>query len=242
MRRKRNERTRAKRVVIMAENPTPTRMELLKGRARIKLARKGHKLLKQKRDALILEFFKILEKAKDLRSELNGQMGKAYQGLAVAQAYHGITEVESASMSVARAPQVGIEVRNIMGVKIPSISAEMAQKPLLSRGYSVIGTSAKIDEAVEGFEGALALVVQLAETENAIRKLIREIEKTKRRVNALEYVLIPKLEQQAKLIQFRLEEMERDSFVMLKMIKRKLELKHSYSAEMEGRKKKRIAD
>ncbi len=221
----------------MADNPAPTRMELLRGRARIKLAKKGHKLLKQKRDALILEFFKILEKAKDLRSELNHQMALSYKSLAVAQAYHGINEVESASMAVARAPSVGIEVRNIMGVKIPSISVDMAQRPLLLRGYSVIGTSAKIDEAVESFEAALVLVVKLAETENATRKLIREIEKTKRRVNALEYVLMPKLEMQAKLIAFRLEEMERDSFVMLKMIKKKLE-KPQYSAEMEGRKKR----
>jgi V/A-type H+/Na+-transporting ATPase subunit D len=209
----------------MAENPTPTRMELLKARARIKLARKGHKLLKQKRDALILEFFKILEKAKDLRTELNDGMKKAYEAMAIAQAYHGINEVENVSMAVGRAPLVGITVRNVMGVKIPSISADVAQKGLYERGYSIVGTSAKIDDATEGFENALLLVVRLAETENAIRKLIREIEKTKRRVNALEYVLLPKLEMQAKLISFRLEEMERDSFVMLKMIKKKLSAK-----------------
>lgn len=200
-------------------------MELLKSRARTKLARKGHKLLKQKRDALILEFFKILEKAKDLRTELNEEMRKSYEAMAVAQAYHGINEVENVAMAVSRAPLVGIEVRNVMGVKIPSISAEMTQKPLLERGYSIVGTSAKIDDATESFEKALMLVVRLAETENAIRKLIREIEKTKRRVNALEYVLLPKLDSQTKLISFRLEEMERDSFVMLKMIKRKLEAK-----------------
>lgn len=207
----------------MAENPTPTRMELLKGRARIKLARKGHKLLKQKRDALILEFFKILEKAKDLRSELNEKMRASYQAMAVAQAYHGSNEVEDVAMSVGRAPLVGIEVKNVMGVKIPSISVDMSQKPLMQRGYSIVGTSAKIDEATQSFEDVLALVVKLAETENATRKLIREIEKTKRRVNALEYVMLPRLESQAKLIQFRLEEMDRDSFVMLKMIKRKLD-------------------
>ncbi len=206
----------------MAETPNPTRMEMLKARARIKLAKKGHKLLKQKRDALIMEFFKILEKAKDLRSELNEAMAKAYRGMAVAQAYHGVAEVENIAMAVEQAPGVGIEVRNVMGLKIPSIEAEVGEKPLLERGYSLVGSSAKIDEAAENFEKTLVLVVQLAETENAIRKLIREIEKTKRRVNALEYVLIPKLEEQARLISFRLQEMERDSFVMLKTIKRKL--------------------
>jgi len=206
----------------MAETPNPTRMELLNARSRIKLARKGHKLLKQKRDALILEFFKILSRAKDLRAELNAQMQKCYSSLAVAQAYHGIYEVENAALSVHKASGVNIQVRNIMGVKIPQIQSSVQAKTLLTRGYSIIGTSAKIDDVAENFEAAFALVVQLAETENAIRKLIREIEKTKRRVNALEFVVLPRLESQATLISFRLQEMERDSFVMLKMIKRKL--------------------
>ena len=207
----------------MAENPNPTRMELLRAKTRVKLARKGHKLLKQKRDALIMEFFKILGKAQDLRSELNAQMKKAYTALAVAQAYHGMQEIEAAALSVKRAPGVKVDVRNIMGVKIPSLEASQVEKPLLSRGYSVIGTSAKVDEVAEAFEKATDLVFKLSQTENAIRRLILEIEKTKRRVNSLEFVMIPRLENQAKMISFRLEEMERDSFVMLKTIKRKLE-------------------
>ena len=109
-----------------------------------------------------------------------------------------------------------------MGVKIPQIQSSVQAKTLLTRGYSIIGTSAKIDDVAENFEAAFALVVQLAETENAIRKLISEIEKTKRRVNEIEFVVLPRLESQATLISFRLQEMERDSFVMLKMIKRKL--------------------
>ncbi len=207
----------------MAENPNPTRMELLRAKTRVKLARKGHKLLKQKRDALIMEFFKILGKAQDLRSELNAQMKKAYTALAVAQAYHGMQEIEAAALSVKRAPGVKVDVRNIMGVKIPSLEASQVEKPLLSRGYSVIGTSAKVDEVAEAFQKATDLVFKLSQTENAIRRLILEIEKTKRRVNSLEFVMIPRLENQAKMISFRLEEMERDSFVMLKTIKRKLE-------------------
>ncbi|MFA6489190.1 MAG: V-type ATP synthase subunit D [Candidatus Micrarchaeia archaeon] len=207
----------------MAENPNPTRMELLRAKSRVQLARKGHKLLKQKRDALIMEFFKILGQAQDLRTELNAQMKIAYTALAVAQSYHGMQEIESAALAVKRAPGVKVDVRNIMGVKIPSLEATQVEKPLLSRGYSVIGTSAKIDEVAEAFEKATDLVFKLSQTENAIRRLILEIEKTKRRVNSLEFVMIPRLENQAKLIRFRLEEMERDSFVMLKTIKRKLE-------------------
>jgi V/A-type H+-transporting ATPase subunit D len=197
-------------------------MELLRAKSRVKLARKGHKLLKQKRDALILEFFKILGKAQDLRSELNSRMKTAYAALAVAQAYHPMQEIEAASLAVKRAPGVKVEVRNIMGVRIPVLEASQAKKELLGRGYSVVGTSAKIDEVAEAFEQAIDLVFRLSQTENAIRRLILEIETTKRRVNSLEFVMIPRLEQQAKLISFRLEEMERDSFVMLKTIKRKL--------------------
>ena len=206
----------------MAENPNPTRMELLKAKTRVKLARKGHKLLKQKRDALVLEFFKILGKAQDLRSDLNARMKSAYGSLAVAQAYHSMQEIEQASMAVKRAPNVHVEVRNIMGVKIPTLEASEPKKLLLARGYSIVGTSAKIDEVADSFEHVLDLIFKLSETENGIRRLILEIEKTKRRVNSLEFVMIPRLESQAKLIRFRLEEMERDSFVMLKTIKRKL--------------------
>jgi len=87
----------------------------------------------------------------------------------------------------------------------------------------VVGTSAKIDEVAEAFEKATDLIFKLSQTENAIRRLILEIEKTKRRVNSLEFVMIPRLQTQVKMIAFRLDEMERDSFVMLKTIKRKLE-------------------
>ncbi|MFH1095863.1 MAG: V-type ATP synthase subunit D [Candidatus Micrarchaeota archaeon] len=206
----------------MAETPNPTRMELIKARGRIRLAKKGHSLLKQKRDVLIMEFFKILSKAKDLRTELNEEMRRAYMALAVAQAYHGVAEVENISLAVHKAPGVDIEVKNVMGLRISRIEAQTGEHTLMERGYSIVGSSAKIDEAAGEFERVLVLVVRLAETENAIRKLIREIEKTKRRVNALEFVLLPRLDAQAKLISFRLQEMERDSFVMLKTIKRKL--------------------
>ncbi|MEM3031047.1 MAG: V-type ATP synthase subunit D [Candidatus Micrarchaeia archaeon] len=209
----------------MAEQFNPTRMELLKAKERIKLAVKGHRLLKQKRDALILEFFRILEKAKDLRGELNRRMASAFQSLAIAQAYHGVYELEAAALAVKRAPAVSVSVRNVMGVKIPSVTAQEVHKGFFDRGYGVLGSSAKIDEAAAGFENALDMVIKLAETENALKRLIREIEKTKRRVNALEYVLIPRLQSQAKSILFRLDEMERESFFTLKVIKKKLEKK-----------------
>lgn len=199
-----------------------TRIELIETRKQIVLAEMGHKLLKQKQDVLIMEFFKILHKAKDLRSELNAKMSQAFQGLAMAEAYHGVFELENIALSIKKAPGVEVKGKNVMGVKIPEIKGAAVQKTLLTRGYSLLGSSAKVDEASSGFEHALDMVIKLAETENALKRLIQEIEKTKRRVNALEYILIPGLRGKAKTIQMRLDEIERDQFIALKMIKKKL--------------------
>ncbi len=202
----------------------PTRMELIKTKERITLATKGHKLLKQKRDALILEFFKILKKAQDLRGELAKRIGAAYKSLALTEVYHTLYELENVSLNLKKHIDIEIDVKNVMGVKIPYITSHMEAKHFMDLPtYSVAATSAKIDDAVEKFDEILQIVIKLAETETAIKRLILEIEKTKRRVNALEYNLIPRLEEQKRLISFRLDEMERDSFVSLKVIKRRLE-------------------
>ncbi|VVC03184.1 V-type ATP synthase subunit D [Candidatus Bilamarchaeum dharawalense] len=207
-----------------ATDVNPTRMELIKTKERITLAVKGHKLLKQKRDALILEFFKILKKAQDLRGQLAQRMAQGYHSLALAETYHNMQELTKVSLDLKKEIDIDIEVRNVMGVKIPNIDAKMEHKHFLSLPtYSVAATSAKIDAAVDDFNEILQMVIRLAETETAMKRLIVEIEKTKRRVNALEFVLIPRLEETKKSITFRLEEMERDSFVSLKAIKRKLD-------------------
>jgi V/A-type H+-transporting ATPase subunit D len=209
---------------MAATDVNPTRMELIKTKERITLAIKGHKLLKQKRDALILEFFKVLKKAQDLRGQLAIRMAQGYRSLALAEIYHNVQELTKVSLDLKKEIDIDIEVRNVMGVKIPNIETKMEHKHFLSLPtYSVAATSAKIDAAVDDFNEILQMTIRLAETETAMKRLIVEIEKTKRRVNALEFVLIPRLDEQKKLITFRLEEMERDSFVSLKAIKRKLD-------------------
>ncbi len=209
---------------MAATDVNPTRMELIKTKDRIALAKKGHKLLKQKRDALILEFFKMLKKAQDLRSELSKKVSVAHRSLGIAESYHSIQELEKVALDLRRDVSVDIEVRNVMGVKIPVIEASLEKKDFVnSANYSVAGTSAKIDAAVTDFNEVVDMTVKLAETETAMKRLIIEIEKTKRRVNALEFVVMPRLEETKKLISFRLDEMERESFVSLKSIKRKLE-------------------
>jgi V/A-type H+/Na+-transporting ATPase subunit D len=207
----------------MAEEPNPTRMELLKIKDRITLAKKGHKLLKQKRDALILEFFKILKKSKDIRSELTLKMKSAYSSLAIAQAHHSSFEIEAIGLANRRRMDVDLEVKNVMGVKIPNITANIESQEYLKRGYPITATTAMLERSIEDYETVLEMVIQLAETEIAIKRLITEIEKTKRRVNSLEFIMLPRLEDQKKLISFKLDELERDSFVSLKIIKRKLD-------------------
>jgi len=208
---------------MVEEEVKTTRLELIETRNKIRLAQSGHKLLKQKRDVLILEFFKIMKKAKDLRAELNEEIAKAFNALATAQAFHGLFEVETIAMAVKKAPNVGVTSKNVMGVEIPEITPVDVRKGLMERGYPLEGSSAKIDEAVSSFENVLDMVIKLAETENALKRLIKEIEKTKRRVNALEYIVIPGQITKSKYIQMRLDEMEREQFISLKTIKTKLE-------------------
>ena len=151
-------------------------------------------------------------------------MPGAYAAVARACLYHSSPEITNISLNLRKKIDIDVEIKNVMGVCIPSMQTEVEQKPLYENAmYSISGTSAKIDDAVENFTEILRIVIALAETETAIRRLIGEIEKTKRRVSALEFILIPKLEYQKREISFRLDEMERDSFVSLKIIKRKLE-------------------
>lgn len=214
----------------MAEETKTTRLELIETRNKIRLAENGHKLLKQKRDVLVLEFFKIMKQASDLRNILNSQMKSAFDALAMAQAYHGIAEVESIAMSVGRVPLIEVKAKNVMGVNIPSIRGNLVAKKPGERGYTIQGSSAKIDEAAQAFDKSLEIIIKLAETENALKRLIKEIEKTKRRVNALDYIMIPSLKDKAKYIVMRLEEMEREQFISLKTLKAKIEKQEKQSS------------
>lgn len=212
------------------EQVKPTRMELINIKARIRLAGKGHKLLKQKRDVLVLEFFSILKRARDLRSVLNSQMESAFSSLAVAQAYHDTFELEAAALAVKKVPNVRTSVKNVMGVRIADIEGSYEKRGVMERGYGFAGSSAKIDEAAGSFETALGTVIEVAKTENALRNLLREIETTKRRVNALEFVVVPRLESDAGYITMSLEEMEREGFFTLKMLKKKMGAKAAAAA------------
>lgn len=201
------------------EGVKPTRMELLKLKRRAELADKGHRLLKEKRDALIMEFFSILEDAKGVKKQANKALSEAFESIILARATLGTVAVAQVSMAVEETSPIKTGTKSIMGVKVPTLKLESVKRNPTRRGYGFIDTSSQLDKAAERFEIALSIVVQLAEVEKAIRLLAEEIERTKRRVNALENIVIPKLKGTVKYIEMRLDEMERENFFKLKRIK-----------------------
>ncbi|MFA6364118.1 V-type ATP synthase subunit D [Methanoregula sp.] len=213
------------------EQVKPTRMELMKTKAQIKLAEQGRDLLREKMDALIQEFFKILNTVSTSRDELDTISRSADMALLVAQAVDDPVTIRSASFATRRAITVDITGKNIMGVPVPVIEKKRVSKSMLERGYGVIATSGRIDETAERFEAELDLLIELAETETAMRRLGSEIQRNRRRVNALEQILIPELKSQAKFIKNAIEEREREDLFRLKKVKRIIERKKRKAKE-----------
>ena len=201
-------------------NVKPTRSELLQVKKKIALADSGYKLLKKKRDGLIIEFFKILKKARNVRQELSEEYKKALSKINVARAVDSDLQIKSAALSIEQRPQVEIEAKNVMGVKIPSLKSGKVEKTLFERGYGILSSTSKIDESAESYEKVVEKLISTAEIEITLKRLLNEIEKTKRKVNALEQITIPLLNSDAAYIRFRLEEMERENFSKLKMLKK----------------------
>jgi len=198
----------------------PTRSELIELKKKIKLSESGHKLLKMKRDGLILEFFEILNKAKDVRSELDASFKEASERIGIAKSVEGIIIVKSTAFALKDAPQIEVESHNIMGVVVPKIESSSIRKAINKRGYGVLGTSSYIDEAADSYEILVEKIILAAEIETTMKRLLDDIEKTKRRVNALEFKVIPELTEAMVFIQLRLEEMERENTFRLKRIKK----------------------
>ena len=206
---------------MAAQNVTPTRSELINVKRKIALSKSGYNLLKKKRDGLMYEIFAILPKVKSIRSDLVKRYGAAQDSVNMAAATDGAIAVRSVAYTVAKPPQVQLKEHNIMGVRVPKINATSVRHPLSERGYGLIGTSPAIDDAVGGYEALVEQVILAAELETAIKRLLDEVEKTKRRVNALEFKVLPELDETRKFIALRLEEMERESLFTLKRIKAK---------------------
>ena len=209
----------------------PTRMELLSLKNRTKLAVKGHGLLKEKRDALIKEFFDILDRVKGVREAAERSLKEANEALLEAQIAMGDLAVKKASLSVKESIDVDIKSRSVMGVSVPVTNVKMEERSIIDRGYSFSDTTIQLDEAAKKFEESIKFLIELGEVEKTIFLLAEEIEATKRRVNALEHIMIPRFENTEKYIDMRLQEMERENFVRLKMIRSTIEKKDNEAKE-----------
>ncbi len=205
------------------EGIKPTRMELLRLRKRVLLAEKGYKLLKEKRDALIAEFLVIIKEVRKCRKKVETELAAAFKSLIAARALLGSKTVKQISSIAEQDLSLDLKTRNIMGVTVPVMRIPETTRKIVERGYGFFDTSAQLDEAAHNFECSLQTIVALAEIEETVKRLALEVEKTKRRVNALEYIVIPRLKATAKYIQMHLDEMARDSFLRLKKIKAVLE-------------------
>ncbi len=207
----------------MMQDVNPTRAELLVVKTRIKLAESGHKILKKKRDGLIMEFYAALKDAKNLRGELNILYQKAHLSMIETTALEGVTEIKSLSLALKDRPSVDLEIRNVMGVKIPQIKKGKIRKSMEERGYGLLSSSMRMDEMAQNYEELLEKALDVAEVETKLRRLLIEIEKTKRRVNSLEYIVIPRLDEQRRFIAMRLEEMDRETTFRMKKIKQRMQ-------------------
>jgi V/A-type H+-transporting ATPase subunit D len=197
----------------------PTRSELINLKKKIQLSERGYNILKMKRDGLILEFFRVLEDAKTSRGELQEKYRQATEMIALSNTVEGTIRLKAAAFSVRETPEITLKPKNIMGVVVPEITSSKVRKKLLERGYGLIGTTSVLDETATAYEGLMESIIRSAEIESTMKKLLDEIESTKRRVNALEFKVIPELTEARDFIKMRLDEMEREELFRLKKIK-----------------------
>ena len=203
------------------EQVSPTRMNLIQRKLQIKMAQQGVDLLKNKRDALIREFFELVKPLVRLREDLNAKLARAGWNLFLASSYEGEERVRSAGMAAKDNYSVKTTSRNLWGIRIRGIEPSPRKRTPLERGYALSGVSARIDQAAESFEELTDTILKLAPVEQKLRKFGEETKKTTRRVNALEQALIPRLIAEKRYIQQALEEREREDVFRLKHIKRK---------------------
>jgi len=208
------------------EEVRPTRAELLERREQIKLAEQGMDLLKQKRDALLIEFMGVMDETLRLSESLQKSVSEAQYSLAVAKAVDGTVALRSAGMATKGEIVVDMTGTKIMGVSVPVVTkGESPIRSSFTRGYAVTGISSRVDETADKFERILDVIIEYADIETRLKRLGEEIQKTNRRVNALEQVTVPQLREQVTYIRQTLDERAREDLFRLKKVKKKIERK-----------------
>ena len=208
------------------EEVRPTRAELLERRSQIMLAQQGMDLLKQKRDALLIEFMSVMDETLRLSGSLQKNVSEAQYALAVAKAVDGTVALRSAGFATKGEIVVDMSGTRIMGVSVPVVTkGESPIRSSFTRGYAVTGVSSRVDETADKFERILDVIIEYAGIETRLKRLGEEINKTNRRVNALEQITIPALRDQVTYIRQTLDERAREDLFRLKKVKRKIEKK-----------------
>jgi len=198
----------------------PTRTNLLKLKEDIKFAYEGYELLEQKREILIVELKRHTARAIQAQKTVDEELQKAYEALREARIRTGQIGVVSSASAVNVEARLTLKERRIMGVGVPSVKLTLEDKPPY---YGPQASSVWTDEAVKRFKNALNAIAALAESRISVIRLAREIQKTIRRVNALEKIFIPDYEETIKYVEDALEESDREAFFILKLIKGRLE-------------------
>lgn len=201
----------------MATQIAPTKSNLIKSKSSLVLSKKGYELLDKKRVVLIKEMMELVDKAKNISSEISYVITEAYKALQEANITLGVKNVEDFSYSVLTDEKFDILMKSVMGVDIPTVKYK---KEILQPTYGFYSTNSSLDKARQKFSEVRYKIYELAEIENSVFKLAKEIEKTQKRANALEHIQIPKYKEQVKYIQEVLEEKEREDFFRLKRLKK----------------------
>ena len=199
---------------------TPTRMVLNQLKGRLKTARRGHKLLKDKRDELMRQFMDVVRLNKELRIRVEEGLTGAFASLQVASSIMSPEMLEQALLYPRQSVELGLKYKNIMSVNVPLYSFTTKNNdPSEIYPYSFAQTSGELDDALENMAKVFEDMLELAQVEKTMQLLAQEIEKTRRRVNALEYVMIPELESNIKYISMKLAENENSTKVRLLKVK-----------------------
>ena len=209
-------------------NVAPTKTNLINLRNELKFAKLGYELLDQKRNILIIELLTLVDQAVDFQDRVEKALVEAYRTLEEAVLGMGKLKVLNLASAVNIETNITIRERRVMGVALPIVDTTFDEH---APHYSLEGTSFWIDSSLREFKEALKIMGRLAELKISIIRLANEVRKTIRKVNALEKIAIPDLNDTVKYIQNRLEENERDMFVLMKMVKNRLEKKKSLSQE-----------
>ena len=198
----------------------PTRMEMKRIQTRYQTARKGHKLLKDKRDELMKQFLDVVREDKALRERVEEALGKVYQSFTVASAVSSPKMLEEALICPKKEGELSVEYKNMMSVTVPVFHLRVhAEGGSDSYNYGMAFTSGELDSSLRELNDILEDLIRLAELEKTAQLLAEEIERTRRRVNALEYILMPQYLETIKSIKMKLDENERGNTTRLMKVK-----------------------